>query len=253
MKLRFGFVTNSSSSSFIISKGHAETKEDVYQMLRSLYLEFDEKFKLAIEYTKSTTNIDYSEEKGIYIPGERNLPWEYCRRIRVSFEQAIGVDLWDFSGYKSVPEWVNECATYEEYESYWKVATVDTYKEAPFTIGDFLNPTITWLCGGGKTETIDTGYGNETLNWYFDCAEDFPGCTKDFSECPMKAVYETNGWWSFDMDESMCKKIQSAEGKDNICYKVLGRFCIYSESGYIPNWIVDQLSAVSEYSCNHMG
>ena len=253
MKIRRGFVTNSSSSSFIISEKTESSVEDVYQLIRGLYLEFEEKFQLAIEYTKHSINVAYSEDKGIYISGESKYTYEYCKTIRTAFEQVVGVDLWDFCGYKGLPEWINSCDTYDKYKDYWKEKTKGTYREAPFVIGDFLNPTVVWLTNGGTTEEIDTGYGNDTLNWYFECAEDFPGCTRDFSECPMKKLYERNKWYGFNMDECECKKIQSSYGKENICYEILGRFCIYSECGYIPQWIVDQLSDISEYSCNHMG
>ena len=253
MKIRRGFVTNSSSSSFIISEKTEGSVEDVYQLIRGLYLEFEEKFQLAIEYAKHSINVAYSEDKGLYIPGESKYTYEYRRTIRAAFEQAVHVDPLDFYGYKGLPEWVNLCNTYDEYEAYWKEKAKDSYRGAPFTIGDFLNPAITWLWGECDAEDIDTGYGNDILNWFFDCADEFPGCTKDFSECPMREYYKRNGWSGFDMDENMCKKIQSAYGKKNVCYEILGRFCIYSECGYIPQWIVDQLSDISEYSCNHMG
>lgn len=34
---------------------------------------------------------------------------------------------------------------------------------------------------------------------------------------------------------------------------LLGRICIYSECGYISDYVVKKLSEVAEYSCNHMG
>ena len=37
------------------------------------------------------------------------------------------------------------------------------------------------------------------------------------------------------------------------CFDLLGQVCIYSESGNIPEYIVDKLRKISEFSCNHMG
>ena len=40
---------------------------------------------------------------------------------------------------------------------------------------------------------------------------------------------------------------------DKACLFLLGRICIHSECGYIPEYVVEKLSEVSEYACNHMG
>ncbi len=258
MKVRHGFVTNSSSSSFIISRSTEETVEDVYQMIRELYLEYAEKCSKAIEYVKTHRNkgMAYSKEKGIYIPNEYNIEFKRRQTIESNFKLCTGLEYWECCHNKKlgeIPEWVISCNTYKKYQKYWEKETKGTYKEAPFTIGDFLNPEITWLRNGGETDVIDTSYDNDVLNWYFECAEDFPGCTENFSECPLKRRHEEYDWWTDSMNESLCKKIQAAEGKQNICFEVLGRFCIYSECGYIPYWIVDRLIEMSEFSCNHMG
>lgn len=41
--------------------------------------------------------------------------------------------------------------------------------------------------------------------------------------------------------------------EDKACLYLLGRICIHSECGYIPDYVVEKLSGISEYSCNHMG
>ena len=52
MKIRMDFVTNSSSSSFIIGKAKQNnyTVEDVYTILKKLYLKYEEKKQELIPY-----------------------------------------------------------------------------------------------------------------------------------------------------------------------------------------------------------
>ena len=41
--------------------------------------------------------------------------------------------------------------------------------------------------------------------------------------------------------------------EDKVCLYVLGKICICSECGYLPDYVVERLEEISEYSCNHMG
>ena len=41
--------------------------------------------------------------------------------------------------------------------------------------------------------------------------------------------------------------------KDKACLYLLGRVCVCSECGYIPDCVVEKLGDISEYWCKHMG
>ena len=224
MKVRLGFVTNSSSSSFIIGKDVFEHIDDVYSYVKELYLEYSDMVDYAIEYTMNNPNCGwkYDEKKGFYIPNNKDLKIEERWSVRNKFEKFTGLNWYEILPRDILPEWT-KCYTYKDYEQYW----INQNDRAPFTIGDYLDKEITWLHWGSVkvSEILETGFDNEEIEWYWYEIED-----------ETKHSYED-------------VKVDGA----NLCYMFLGRFCIYSECGYIPQWIVERLGNISKFWCNHMG
>lgn len=173
--------------------------------------------------------------------------------MRKQIEKDFNVDMFD--AYEENYDWLN-CNSYQEYEDFWvhKINNSDTYCHAPFSIYDFLkNKEIYYLENGGsisneiEKEKCAVDHTSDVLQWYFpyfDEVMDDVQC----DECSNK------GW----CDKEECHynyrvvhDIKFEKGKE--CLYFLGKICISSECGYIPDYIVRKLSLVSEYSCNHMG
>ena len=92
--------------------------------------------------------------------------------------------------------------------------------QAPFAICDFKNKNdIAFI-----TTELDKKQDDETL---FDIFE-----------------------WYEDELEFDSEKIKDSK---NPCADFLGRICIYSECGYLPEYVVNKLSEISQHCCNHMG
>ena len=263
MKYRTSFVTNSSSSSFIIGKKEDTnvTIEFVYQIVRDLYIEFlnkredlikyiNEHPDLGLIYIKETEN-NYSHFK---FKNDKRENWERNRLIRKQIEKDFGISDYDY--FNEEYDWT-KCETYEEYEKYWlNNKSNDPHKHAPFTIADFLeSKEINWVHLGRykgeiSKELHDISYTSDVVGWYYCYIEDIFDC----STCEDCSNYK----WCKDYCKEECDKtrlkIKDKEvQKDKACLCLLGRVCIYSECGYIPEYVVEKLREISEYSCNHMG
>jgi hypothetical protein len=256
VKIRCDFVTNSSSSSFVIGKKDdtSATIESVFQTIKRFYREFLDLRDAAIVYVAKHPELKIAyvqEDDGSHFEcSEKDFKTRW--KLQEDFEKACGLSTW---GYFYNEDWL-DCTTYEDYEQYWmykRACSDSNHIHAPFTITDFLEERkVEWLHYNIDPE-YDTGIHvvnskSEVLNWYFPYINEAFQYAGNCSECGYAE-------WC-DKEECVHTRediLTNNIPEDKACLYMMGRVCIHSESGYIPDYVVEKLCEVSEYSCNHMG
>ena len=283
MKIRTDFVTNSSSSSFIIGKHDEDiTVDTVFNMLKGLYQEYlDKRDALKVDCDKF--GIVWVEGDGFQF--KEGKPWDKKNeQINKQIERIYGINTWDAFHWPT--EWMS-CETYKDYEKYWlrKYNEEKEAKEkgekvrgnyAPFSIADFSKPADFYAledgsyCLEGKKSTKASQ--SDIFGWYIGCSDALFGDA--FYEKIDGNYYDRDGqvvvpkceehcsWCSYNEDsknatfkcDEIIKKSNNGEITDeNAIAMVLGKICIMSECGWIPDRIVDKLGEISRFFCNHMG
>ena len=83
---------------------------------------------------------------------------------------------------------------------------------------------------------------NHVVSWYFLCFND--DHRNEWDSCKY-CDYK---------DSECCKELQNSSEKHHcIGPNSIGNLCVSSESGFIPELIVDKLSGYCTHYCNHMG
>ncbi|MBQ6949793.1 MAG: hypothetical protein IJN41_08905 [Firmicutes bacterium] len=232
MKIRRSFVTNSSSSSFLIGKAEESlTKDMIFRMICGFYQEY---FKI-----KDQIKARMDEFPGLYWDPEYEgftfpddeVSWGDYFEAERRLEETFGIHSWSHFSY-DVGWW--DLNTYQEYLDYWKPKAKDM-AFPPFEIVDYQ-----------KDEEDDCLCGEDIFDWYVKCDGTTDAQTEDCEACEM------------EFDDERCREYRQGvkEGritKKNRREQFLGRFCIDSWEGDIPYWVAEKLAEISRFACIHMG
>ncbi len=229
MKYRSDFVTNSSSSSFIITKDNEiNDVEKLFQYLKVLYCKWINAKEQMVEYCKNNKDFNVTVDKdgnttiksiyGYKTEEARNKSHKLCDILNEKF----GMDYWDSLDYYT--DWLS-CETYTDYIEHTKDEPYISFYKKPFEIFDFSN-----ITEENKSDI------NSVISWYFPCYD--------------YETSESSCRWCGKNGTELCDKLKKKEVQMPTEF---GNVCVFSECGYIPDFVRNELEKICSLHCNHMG
>lgn len=209
LKIRNGFVTNSSSSSFIIGKANDNTVtiDSVYQEIKEFYKQYykscSEMYSYVEEYYPDVFEV-ITEKRGKYLHSKKS--WDCTKIADTQLRLMFGLD--HYEELPGVIDWIN-CETYKDYVNFW-IPRMEIGVHAPFYIRDFScnDPYVPLDFSTQMIECSgDNGNGIESdiLDWYFP---NFEGVVYGCNRCPAQYYCEK------DRSEECDSMAELFKGKD---------------------------------------
>ena len=254
LKIRNGFVTNSSSSSFIIGKANDNTVtiDSVYQEIKEFYKQYYKSCSEMYSYVETYYPAVFEVVNtlgGKTIHQQNGYDWRCTDSINKQLKSMFGTTWYDDLPSLEELSWT-VCETYTDYEQFWIQRMQERGIHAPFYIRDFSScgSYIPLAFGPKRIECAGedgNGIESDILAWYFPWIENIK---YDCDSCP-----DNEYCYKEECQETKQQFMGKEIPRDQACLYILGKICICSECGYLPDYVVERLEEISEYSCNHMG